>query len=222
MSFLAMSQCPQILSFNFVSTPTGMMDSTTKWDQYCNKPEPSFNSHWQKWQCKGQRIVKGLQSKQSKGKKQTRRDTHTHMDTHKGDKTIQIYVAIQWHGSWWQPLRWHPNSAGLRLCSLCVCTVCTHSSVSSSSHLSWLQMAAVPPWDAALWLWQTFRCVCVFARCCLCGWYDRLAKRLNYAPAANSPNEYADTDTHTHTHTHTLVTYKRSYPFQLFRCVLIP
>lgn len=40
-----------------------------------------------------------------------------------------------------------------------------------------------------------------FVRGCLCGWYDKLAKRLNYTPAANSPNEYAftvDVDTRAH------------------------
>lgn len=36
--------------------------------------------------------------------------------------------------------------------------VWSNSSVPSCSHLSWWQKAAVPPWDAALWLWQMFHC----------------------------------------------------------------
>lgn len=135
-------------------------------------------------------LMKQAERKQETGKEGR---TCTCVDAHTGHSTIQIYVTIQWHGSWWQPLQWHPNSAGLQLCSLCVCTVSTHSSVCSSSHLSRLQMAAVPQRDAALWLWQTFPCVCVFACCYLCGWFDKPAKRLNYMPAANSPNKYAFT-----------------------------
>lgn len=45
-------------------------------------------------------------------------------------RTIQIYVTIQWDGSWWQASQWHANTAGPWLCSRCLCV---HTAVSPAA-----------------------------------------------------------------------------------------
>lgn len=148
--------------------------------------------------------VQGLQNRQSKSKTQTRRDTCARTHT---QGTRQYRFMWQYNSmtvSWWQPLRWHPDSAGLWLCSLCVCTVCTHSSVSSSSRLSRLQMAAVPPWDAAfLVMTDIWPCMCV---CTLLFMWLITTSYINdwtLCLTVNRPNECACTvDTHTRTQWH--------------------
>lgn len=108
--------------------------------------------------------------------------THTHTY-----QTIHIYVGIQWHGSWWQPLWWHPQASGS---VLCVSLLYEHTPA-SLIRPGYTRLLC----HHEMLLFGYDRCftVYVFARCCSCGWYNKLAKWLNYAPAANSPKEYAFT-----------------------------